>query len=259
MKPLGLAIFLLSISFPLMGQTIDQLIITVQEHDEPPTSKGKRDEYVLHYTRDRQGNLAANRYFRSGKKVRLRKEMLIPKDALRQVQKWMNSNERSFLFESFHSDESVLRERQSDPAYGLLHELPPIIRIEIDSFNFCQPHLMKKTFTIGGLTIRVNLKTREDELSFEFDSSTDRNGKLDLHGYLFCYSLLDDALPNDFPGAHYFSPQGLRNIIMQYFKVIECEGYYYQEYTSRHGERTPVELRQGWDFKRYMIERSARD
>ena len=259
MKPLGLAIFLLSISFPLMGQTIDQLIITVQEHDEPPTSKGKRDEYVLHYTRDRLGNLAANRYFRSGKKVRLRKEMLIPKDALRQVQKWMNSNERSFLFESFHSDESVLRERQSDPAYGLSRELPQIFTIETDSFNFCQPYLMRKTLTIGGLTIMVDLKTDEDELSFKFDSSTDRDGTLDLHGYLLCYRLLDRALPDDFPGAQYFSSMGLSNIIMQYFNVIECEGYYYQQYRSRNRERTPAELRQGWDFKRYMIERSARD
>ena len=259
MKPCGLAIFLLEISFPLVAQTINQLTITVQEHDEPPTSKGKRDEYVLHYTPDRQGNLAANRYFRSGKKVRLRKEIVIPKDALRQVQKWMNSNERSFLFESFYSDESVLRQRQSDHAYGLSRELPQIIKIEIDSFNFCQPLLMSKTLIIGGVKITVDLEIGEDELSFKFDSSTDRDGNLDLHGYLLCYRLLDGALPNGFPGAHYFAPQGLSKVIMQYFKVIECEGYYYQEYKSLHRERTPAELRQGWDLKHYLIERSGRD
>lgn len=255
MKCCAIAILCSVLASPLASQTIQQVSITAQAHDEPPTRQGRREQYVVTYTRDQQNNLVATHYFCDGKKIGLRTKATISEDARRQVEQWQNSNEKSFLFKSFDSDESLIRKRQSDPIFGLTRELPGQLIIELDSFSYCQPHLMRKTLTIGGAMITVDLKSDGKRTSFQFDSSTDRNGSLDIYAYLLCYRLLQGALPGDFFGSQYFSRQALTTVILHYFKVIECEGYYYQEYKMRNPERTPGEIRQGWDLKRYLIEK----
>lgn len=236
-------------------QHIEQVTVIVQQHDEPPTKKGRRDQFTIQYKRGNEGDLEAKTYSQERKTIALHKNVAISPSARATVEEWLNTNKKSFPISSFHADESMIRKRQSDPEFALIYELPGQILINTDSFNFCQPHLMRRAMVIGGVRIDVQLLINGELKTFHFDSSDERAGNFDLHGYLLCYRLLNDALPDDFPATEYFSTQKMTDVVLQYYKVIECEGFYYEEYKERNPELSPSERRQQWNLKRYLRDR----
>ena len=154
-------------------------------------------------------------------------------------------------------NEESLRNIQDD--YGRVFDVPSPIIVRVDSFKFCENYKMTKRISTGGTTVTVTVINSNNTVHyFQFDSSKDR-GEFDLRAYLYCYLLLKNRIPPQLLSAGFFSEVALADIVMYYLKAVECEGYYYREYTQEKADMTAQERRmmKGWDFRQYMEKRNS--
>ena len=141
--------------------------------------------------------------------------------------------------------------------HKLTFELPDEIVLDVDSFQFCQNYKMIRSLSIGGETIGLAMIAKARPTGqFTFHANHIGTGVLKLKEYIFCYSILNERIPDEFPHFNFFSKEKLADIVVYYQKTVECEGYYYQEYADKN-QLTGKERRMqvGWDFVEYMKQR----
>jgi hypothetical protein len=116
---------------------------------------------------------------------------------------------------------------------------------------------MSKSVSPGGATISVTMLAKSQPTAqFTFHSNDIGSGEFKLKEYIFCYALLNDRIPDEFPHFNFFSKEKLAEIVVYYQKTVECEGYYYEEYADRkHLTGKERRMKVGWDFIEYMRER----
>ena len=253
----GLLIILtLTTIFQSIGQDLEYIVFTTQQIDEPPTKEG-RPLYTIEFKRQVNGNFVASTYLENSKKRKLADTITIDKELADKVKQWTESNKSSFNQIDLGLNTKSLKSRTSD--YKLNFEIPDDLIVRIDSFQFCQTYKMTQTISTGGEIIAVTLiykSEKKDE--FAFDSNDIGTGDLKLRDYILCYTLLKDRIPKEIRNHDFFTPDKLADILLYYQKTVECEGYYYKEYTDKNPKLTAKEKRTmtGWDFVKYMGQRS---
>jgi hypothetical protein len=251
-----LLIILTLLTIPSVGQDIEKIIFTSQQGDEPPTKQG-RPKYKIEFVKQVSGDLVTSDYYENKKKRKLRTKTVLDKERIESVVKWQTTDKRIFTQSDLEFDVMTLKTEAKKN--GLYFEIPTDFFVKVDSFQFCQTYKMTKTISTGGETITVtwinNLGQRSE---FIFDSNDIGVGKFNMKDYLFCYTLLRDKIPNEIPYHDFFSRDKLTDILVNYQKTVECEGYYFKEYTDRNPNLTPQERRtkKGWDFVEYMKQRT---
>ena len=118
---------------------------------------------------------------------------------------------------------------------------------------------MTKSISTGGETLTVTLINKKGlKEEFIFDSDDIGKGRFKLEDYIFCYTLLLDKIPNEVPHYNFFSKDKLMDIVLYYQATVECEGYYYKEYTDKNPNMTSKDkrMRIGWNFVEYMGQRN---
>ncbi len=244
------------LTIPSVGQDIEKIIFTSQQGDEPPTKQG-RPKYKIEFVKQVSGDLVTSDYYENKKKRKLRTKTVLDKERIESVVKWQTTDKRIFTQSDLEFDVMTLKTEAKKN--GLYFEIPTDFFVKVDSFQFCQTYKMTKTISTGGETITVtwinNLGQRSE---FIFDSNDIGVGKFNMKDYLFCYTLLRDKIPNEIPYHDFFSRDKLTDILVNYQKTVECEGYYFKEYTDRNPNLTPQERRtkKGWDFVEYMKQRT---
>jgi hypothetical protein len=82
-----------------------------------------------------------------------------------------------------------------------------------------------------------------------------------LQDYILSYVLLADKIPDEIPSYGFFSRSKFMDIIMYYQKTVECEGFYYKEFTDKNPQFTAKDRRMmtGWDFVKYLKQRNKKE
>lgn len=116
---------------------------------------------------------------------------------------------------------------------------------------------MTKSLSTGGEAISIRMLAKAlPTAQFTFHANDIGAGEFKLKEYIFCYTILNDRVPDEFPNFNFFSKEKLAEIVVYYQKTVECEGYYYQEFADRN-QLTGKERRMkaGWNFPEYMKQR----
>jgi hypothetical protein len=246
------------LTIPSFGQDIEKIIFTSQQADEPPTKQG-RHKYKIEFKRQTSGDLVTSDFYENKKKKRLKTETVIDKGRLEGVIKWQTTNKMNFTPLELDFDPRTLK--AGTKKNELNFDIPTDFNVNIDSFQFCQTYKLTKTISTGGETITVtwiNISGQRSE--FIFNSNDIGEGKFNIKDYLLCYELLRDKVPVEIPYHDFFSNDKLTDILFNYQKTVECEGYYYKEYTDKNPNLTPQDRRtkKGWDFVEYMRQRTIK-
>lgn len=250
-----LIILTLTTIFQSRGQDIEYIVFTTQQIDEPPTREG-RPLYTIEFKRQANGDLVTSTYLENARKQKLPDTIIIDKGQLDKVRQWRESNKNSFSQLDLGLSIASLKNRTSD--YKLNFEIPDDLVVHVDSFQFCQTYKMTQNISTGGEIISVTLIYKsEKKEEFAFDSNDIGTGELKLKDYILCYTLLKDRIPKEIRNHEFFTPDKLADILLYYQKTVECEGYYYKEYTDKNPKLTAKEKRMmtGWDFVKYMGQR----
>lgn len=255
MKYKLLTILTLTTIFQSVGQDIDVIAFTTQQADEPPTKQG-RTLYTIEFKRQLNGELTASTYYENTDRQKLKETITVDKERVDKVKEWSAANKNSFTQSELELSITTLRNQASN--HTLNFEIPADLLVRIDSFQFCQAYKMTKSISTGGETIVVTLLYKSGlKNEFVFDSSDIGTGPFKLKDYLLCYTLLKDKIPSEVRNHDFFTSDKLANILLYYQKTVECEGYYYKEYTDKNPQLTSKEKRMmiGWDFIKYMEQR----
>lgn len=253
----GLLIILtLSTIFQSSGQELEYIVFTTQQIDEPPTKEG-RPLYTIEYKRQVSGDFVASTYLENSRRLKLTDTITIDKEHAEKVKQWTEGNKSNFTQLDLGLNVKLLKNKTTD--YKLNFEIPDDLVVRVDSFQFCQTYKMTQTISTGGEIISVTLiykSEKKDE--FAFDSNDIGGGELRLKDYILCYALLKDKIPREIRNHDFFTADNLADILIYYQKTVECEGYYYKEYTDKNPKLTAKERRMmsGWDFVKYMGQRS---
>lgn len=253
-----LLIILTLLTIPSFGQDIEKIIFTSQQADEPPTKQG-RPKYKIEFKRQVGGDLVTSDYFENKKKKKLKTGTLINKGRIESIIEWKKIDKRTFTQSDLEFDAMILKTGTNKNKLNF--DIPTDFIVKVDSFQFCQTYKMIETNSTGGETITVTWINNLGQTSeFIFDSNDIGVGKFNMKDYLFCYTLLRDKIPNEIPYHDFFSTDKLTDILLYYQKTVECEGYYYKEYTDRNPNLTPQDRRtkKGWDFVEYMRQRTIK-
>lgn len=121
---------------------------------------------------------------------------------------------------------------------------------------------MAQVVSAGGETVQVIVIDNAGHRTvLAFPVTNPRVSPFPIQAYLLGYILLHDLFPDTVAGHAFFSRGMLEEVLIEYIKVIPCEGFYYQEYLNRNPQLTPQErrTRKGWNFKDYLQQRRAPD
>jgi len=145
----------------------------------------------------------------------------------------MKLNKRTFNQSDLGLDIKILKTAAS--SYKLNFDLPTDLIVSVDSFQFCQNYKMTKGISTGGerLTVTITYTDRQ-EREFIFNSNDIGEWNFNLRDYILCYTLLAEKLPNEVPGCSFFSKNKFIEIVLFYQRTVECEGYYYKEFTDKN-------------------------
>lgn len=187
---------------------------------------------------------------------------MIEKERIKIIKEWRTNNLKQFKPSDFGLNDELIRNRAKDKDFKTTFELPDNLQLQTDSFSLCQRWKMTKSHSTGGhqLELTINFTNGETD-KFEFGSNDLGMGQFNLRGYLYSYILLSDRIPNQVHQYGFFTQDSLTDLILTYFKTVECEGYYYNEFTDKNPKRTPQENRMmtGWNFVEYMKQRSKKE
>jgi hypothetical protein len=255
-RKLVIVLLLLNV-IPSIGQDIEKIIFTSQQADEPPTKLG-RSKYQIEFTKQKNGDLLATDYYENKRGIKLKGELIITREQIETFKQWMKEGKNRFALSDLSLDTVTLK---THAGQQLNFEFPTNLVVVVDSFQFCQNYKLTKTISTGGeITTVTFVDNRGQREEINFDSGDIGEGKFKLKDYILCYSLLRDKIPHEIPYYTFFSKSKMIDIIFHYQKTIECEGYYYKEFTNQNPQMTSQEKRKmtGWDFVKYMEQRNKK-
>jgi len=260
MKKTLLIVFLISSSQIVLSQEIGFILIQVIHADEPPTKHGPLI-FEITFTADELNNLVAKSYtnnYKRKKRIKPQNQIIIKAEQIQKFNGWRAISKSDFLLSELGVDITELRSANSafKPDFQILDET-----IKIDSFKICSDWQFKRSFSMGGYSININLISENKSTEFLNYSSNDIGAfKFDLKAYLMIQPLLQDRIPQEFRIQGFFDKRSLLDILNYYYKVIECEGYYYNEFIEENPQRTQRENRMmiGWDFEEYLKKRNKK-
>jgi hypothetical protein len=231
---------------------VKRIVLTYQESDEPPVSGG-RPEYKMIFN-GYKSQLGSVIYSVGKNQIPFKDTLLLSPSFAKTVTEWARDKERFSLDDLGLKNEQV-GDTLTAKRYGLVLPTPTNLIVDIDSLSICRAYSIKQIVSTGGDHISVSILYGDHEDKIEFDNDN-LLSKFDLKGYIICYVIFSEILPEAFPAYKFFSEETLVNLVNQYQKIIECEGYYYQEYVSKHPELNTRDRRmmKGWDFKKYLRE-----
>ncbi len=241
---------------PSLCQGIDKILLVSQEGDEPPTKPGPA-EYTMAFEINSGEDFLATHMERDNKRRKLSEVAKIEKQRIDKVHDWEAAKQVNFTMRDLGIDRRTieLTAENSDPQLNF--KLPDEIVLDVDSFQFCQNYKMTKSVSTGGEAISVTMLAKsQPTVQFTFNSNDIGTGEFKLKDYIFCYSILNDRIPHEFPHFNFFSKAKLAQIVVYYQKTVECEGYYYQEYVDKHqltGRKKRIKA--GWNYSEYMKQR----
>lgn len=253
-----LLIILTILSFPSIGQEIEKIIFTSQQADEPPTKQG-RPKYTIEFNRQASGEFTTSDFSVDKKKKKLKDRVTIKKERIEKITNWRNLNKKTFSQSDLGLEIADLKLKTNK--YKLTFDIPSDLVIKIDSFQFCQTYQMTRTISTGGETFSVTLIEKEGQKQeIVFDSNDIGEKTFNIRDYILCYTLFADNIPSEVPSYDFFSKETFLDIILYYQKTVECEGYYYKEYTDKNPQLTAPERRmmKGWNFVDYMKQRTEK-
>jgi len=232
----------------------------VTHFDEPPTKYGP-STFEITFSADGQNDYVADSYtsqYKRKKRVKFAHPVVIHADDIKKFNSWRPASKSEFLLSELNVD---IHDVQSagvscQPEFGITDRA-----IRIDSFNICKDYQLKRSLSTGGHSIKVYLISQNDSLKFLDYAADDFNGqKFDLQSYLMLQPILRSKIPKEFMVKDFFDNKSLLEVLSYYYKVIECEGYYYTEFKAQHPNRTEEENRMmiGWDFSGYLENRSKK-
>lgn len=241
-----------------MGQGIEKIIFTSQQADEPPTKQGRRPKYAIEFLRQGSGDLIASDFYEDRTKRKLKDTISISKERTKKINEWKKLNKRTFSQSDLGLDIATIKQAQN---YKLHFDIPTDLTVNVDSFRFCKTHDNLKTISLGGETFTVTLidKSGQKEEFILEDNVKDDN--FNLQDYILCYKLLVDKIPNEVPSYGFFSKSKFTDIVLYYQKTVECEGFYYKEFTDKNPNMTSKDKRMmtGWNFVEYMGQRTKKE
>lgn len=258
MKYYLLIVLTLSIDFQSIGQEIETVAMTTQQMDEPPTMQG-RTLYSITFTKGKYDGLATYSYYENTDKLDLKDSITIERDRIKILEDWRGVNKNVFTLTDLGIDITTLKSRTS--SYKLNFEIPEDFIVRVDSFQFCQQYKMTKSISTGGEIVMVTLVYESGQKEeFVFDTNDVGTGDFGLKNYLLCYILLKDKVPNVIRNYDFFTRDRLADILLYYQSTVECEGYYYREYTDKNRGMSNRDRRMmtGWDFVKYMERRTRK-
>lgn len=253
-----LIIILTVFAFPSIGQEIEKVVFTSQQANEPPTKQG-RPKYSIEFKRTASDELATSDFRENKKRKKLNDKVTIDKARFEKVIKWKTSDKKTFSQSELEIDISTLKTGTN--TRKLNFEIPADLIVSVDSFQFCQTLKMTKSISTGGKMLTVTLIYKAGlKQEFIFNSGDIGEGNFNLQDYILCYILLTDKIPNDVPGCDFFSKNKFTDILLHYQRTVECEGYYYREFTDRNPNMSSKDKRMmtGWDFIEYMGQRNKK-
>ena len=242
-------------------QDIESVVIQAKQLNEPPTKPGPAT-YEIKFTKDKSGDLYAKYYFLKGgknKKIRLKKTIKISKEDIELFSEWRSREKDKFSLSDFGVN---IEELNASISMAPFRPKVPIVEefvITMDTLNYCSQYQSEHSISTGGFVINVFLKTAQDSVNyFSYDSDDKREYKFDLKGYLHLQPLLEDKLPDGFLKNDFFSKEKLIENLLYYKRIIECEGFFYQEFINNNPNRTIQEnrMRVGWNFQEYLENRN---
>lgn len=235
-----------------LDKHVTRIIIKYRKADEPPVVGG-RPEYNLIFNLD-NSELVAATYSVGKDQISLEDTLRITPSLVKTAMEWAR-NKSKFSMDDLGLKRGQVGDSIAVIRYSLLLPIPTNLIVNIDSLSACKAYSMKQAVSTGGEYISVSIIDADHEEKFEFDNDN-LSSEFDLKNYILCYALFSEILPEEFPVYEFFSEENLIHLINQYQKIVECEGYYYQEYVSKHPELNARDRRmmKGWDFKKYLQE-----
>lgn len=241
---------------PSLGQDIEKIVLGSQEADEPPT-KPRPAKYTMEFEINSDEDFIATQIKRDNKRRKLSEVAKIEKERIDRIDEWDNVKEVNFTALDLGIDRKTIESAAENSNHKLNFKLPDEIVLDVDSFQFCQNYKMTKSASTGGEVISVMMLAKsQPTVQFTFNSNDIGTREFKLKDYIFCYSILNDRIPDEFPHFNFFSKTKLAQIVVYYQKTVECEGYYYQDYADKN-QLTGIERRMktGWNFVEYMKQR----
>lgn len=245
---------------PSVGQDINKIIFSSKGFDEPPTKQGK-PLLTVEYLKDDSGNYTATHYYENKKKRKLGTPITIEKERIKIIEEWRTNNLKQFKPSDLGFNDELIKKRAKEKDFKTIFGLPDNLLMQTDSFSLCQRWKIIKSHSTGGHQLKVSIDFVNGESDkFEFGSNDLGMGLFNLRGYLYSYKLLSDRIPNQVHQYGFFTQDNLTDLVLTYFKTVECEGYYYNEFTNKNPSRTPQENRMmtDWDFVKYMKQRNKK-
>lgn len=240
------------------GQEIQKIVFTSQQDDEPPSKQGRRPKYIIVFLGQESGDFVASDYYEDKRKKKLKNKVTIGKERIEKIIDWKYINKKTFTQSDLDLNISTLKTQTAN--YKLNFALPPDLTVKIDSFQFCRTYDNVKTISIGGETFTITLLSKSGQnLEFIFDEDYYEDG-FNLQEYIFCYKLLVDKIPDEIPSYGFFSKDKVTQVVLYYQRTVECEGFYYKEFTDKHPNMSAKDKRMmtGWNFIEYMGQRSKK-
>jgi hypothetical protein len=241
---------------PSLGQAVEKILLVSQEADEPP-AKPEPVKYSIAYEIRSDEDLVATHIKKDNEQSKLSGVAKIEKQRIDEISEWNNIKKANFTIFDLGIDRQKIELAAENSNHELNFALPDEIVLDVDSFHFCQNYKMTKNMSTGGERISVTMLAKSQPTAqFTFHSNDLGRGEFELKDYIFCYAVLNGAIPDEFPHFNFFSKEKLADVVVYYQKTVECEGYYYQEYADKN-QLTGKERRMkvGWNFVEYMKQR----
>ncbi len=249
-----------SISQIVLGQELESFSVQIIHADEAPTNHGP-EVFEITFTPDAQNNFVAKSYININqrkKRVRLKSQIIIKAEQIQKFIGWKAVLKSKFLLSELGVDITELRSANSafKPKFPIMEET-----IKIDSFKICCDWQFKKRISTGGYSININL-IYQNKLTEFLNYNSDDIGiyEFDLKTFLMIQPILQNKIPQEFRIQGFFDKHSLLDILNYYYQVVECEGYYYNEFIQQKPQRTKQENRMmiGWDFEEYLKKRNKK-
>lgn len=257
MKYRLLIILSLLVIIPSFGQDINKISFISKGFDEPPTKQGK-PLLKVEYKKDDSGNFTATHYLKNNSRKELENTITIEKERVEVFKEWKLKGVKTFELSDLGISDDLIRDKEKSEAIKTNFSLPENLLVQTDSFSYCQKWKMTESISTGGYKLEMVIYFANNEAEkFVFGSNDLGMGLFDLKGYLYSFKLLSEKTPNQVPQYDFFSMDNLANILLTYYKTVECEGYYYNEFIEKNPERSAQEnrMKTGWDFVEYMRQR----
>jgi hypothetical protein len=245
---------------PCRGQNIGKIVVVSEMSDEPPTKQGQ-PKHTIEYELNTNGDFVATNVKKDNIRGGLSDIKTIEAKRINKIRHWEDIKKAKFTVLDLGIDRNTIELASENSNHRLNFGLPDEIVLDVDSLHFCQNYKMTKSMSTGGERISVTMLAKSRPTAqFTFHSNDIGTGEFKLKEYIFCYAILNDRIPDEFPHFNFFSKERLAEVVVYYQKTLECEGYYFQEYADRnHLSGKERRMKVGWNFVGYMRERNKKN